>query len=113
MTPSPALPQFLYRLVPTRPAMLVDGPTEREIGIIDAHFARLQRLAKEGVVLLAGRTLDTGPDTFGIVVFVAGSRAAAEAILREDPVIAEGVMHGELFPYRVAVWSSTWTPPPG
>jgi uncharacterized protein len=108
MTQAASLPQFLYRIAPTRPAMLTEGPTEREMRIIDAHFARLQRLADDGVVLLAGRTLETGERTFGLV---AESLAAAQAIMREDPAIAEGVMHYELFSYRVAVWSSTWTPP--
>ena len=103
-------PQFLYRLVPTRPGMLLAGPTEREMAIIDAHFAHLQKLADDGVVLLAGRTLETGERTFGLVVFTAPSLAEAELLMRNDPAIAQGVMHGELFAYRVAVWSRTWKP---
>ncbi|MEP6503871.1 MAG: hypothetical protein ABJD97_11090, partial [Betaproteobacteria bacterium] len=58
-------------IVPTRPEMLLAGPTEHEKAIIDAHFAYLQKLADEGVVLLAGRTLETGARTFGLVVFTA------------------------------------------
>jgi uncharacterized protein YciI len=103
-------PQFLYRIVPTRPEMLLSGPTEREMAIIDAHFAHLQKLADDGVVLLAGRTLETGERTFGLVVFTAPSLADAEVLMRSDPAIAQGVMHCELFPYRVAVWSQTWKP---
>ena len=98
-------PQFLYRIVPTRTQMLVSGPTEREMQVIAAHFAHLQRLAGDGVVLMAGRTVDTGPATWGIVVFQAASLAEAETVMRGDPAIAQGVMHCELFPYRVAVWS--------
>lgn len=104
------LPQFLYRIVPTRAEMLVGGPTAREMSIIEAHFAYLQKLAADGVLAMAGRTVDTGPATWGIAVFSAPSRAAAEAVMRADPAIAEGVMHGELFAYRVAVWSDTWKP---
>ena len=100
-----ATPQFLYRIVPTRLEMLVSGPTEREMQIIDAHFAHLRKLADEGVVLMAGRTTDTGLATWGIVVFTAPSLAEAEIVMRADPAIAQGVMHSELFPYRVAVWS--------
>ncbi len=103
-------PQFLYRLVPTRPEMLVTGPTEREMAIIDAHFTHLRDLAADGVVLMAGRTVETGERTFGLVVFTAPSPAAAEALMRSDPAIAQGVMHCELFPYRVAVWCDTWKP---
>ena len=105
-------PQFLYRLVPARPAMLVSGPTEREMQVIDAHFAHLQQLAADGVVLMAGRTIDTGERTFGLVVFTAPSPADADARMRSDPAIAQGVMQGELFPYRVAVWSDAWKPQP-
>ena len=103
-------PQFLYRIVPTRLEMLVSGPTEREMQVIDAHFAYLQKLAADGVVLMAGRTLDTGLATWGIVVFTAPSLAEAEAVMRGDPAVAQGVMHCELFPYRVAVWSDSFKP---
>ena len=104
------LPQFLYRIVPTRSEMLVSGPTAAEAAVVDAHFAHLQALAAEGVVLMAGRTLDTGPQTWGIVVFQAASASAADAVMRADPAIARGVMRGELFPYRVAVWSDAFRP---
>ena len=87
--------------------MLVDGPDAREAVIIDAHFAYLQRLAAEGVVLMAGRTLETGDRAFGIVVFTAESDDGALALMRNDPAVAEGVMSAELYPYRVAVWSSS------
>ncbi len=96
---------FLYRIVPVRADMLVTGPTEHEMQVMGAHFAHLQKLAADGVVLMAGRTLVAGPDTFGIVVFKAASPDEAEAAMRSDPAIAQGVMQGELFPYRVAVWS--------
>jgi uncharacterized protein YciI len=103
-------PQFLYRIVPTRPQMLVSGPTEREMQVIDAHFAHLRKLAADSVVLMAGRTIDTGVHTWGIVVFTGPSLAEAETVMRSDPAIAQGVMHGELFPYRVAVWSNSFEP---
>ena len=101
-------PQFLYRIVPTRPEMLVSGPTEAESAVVGAHFAYLQGLVADGVVLMAGRTVDTGADTWGIVVFQAASAADADAVMRADPAIARGVMRGELFPYRVAVWSDAF-----
>ena len=103
--------QFLYRIVPTRPEMLVSGPTEPESQAVAAHFAHLQRLQGEGVVLMAGRTVDTGLDTWGIVVFQAASPAEADRVMRADPAIARGVMTGELFPYRVAVWSDRFALP--
>ena len=100
-----ASPQFIYRIVPTRLEMLVSGPTEHEMQVMATHFAHLQKLAADGVVLMAGRTMDTGAATWGIVVLEAPSLAAAEAVMRSDPAIAEGLMQCELFPYRVAIWS--------
>jgi uncharacterized protein YciI len=99
------MPQFLYRIRPTRPAMLVEGPTEGEAEIVGQHFDYLRHLVDAGVVLMAGRTLNTDDSAFGIAVFVADSNDAAEALMRADPAVAQGVMSAELFPYRVALWS--------
>ena len=99
------MPQYLYRIRPTRPAMLVEGPTEREAAIVGAHFIYLSRLVDEGVVLMAGRTLNTDESSFGIAVFVAADDPAARALMHADPAVAQGVMTAELFPYHVALWS--------
>lgn len=98
-----SISQFLYRIQPTRPAMLTDGATPEEAEIVSRHFARLQSLMEQGIVILAGRTLNTDPSSFGIVVFNAESEAAARAIMESDPAVSEGVMRAELFPYRVAL----------
>jgi uncharacterized protein YciI len=100
-----AMPQYLYRLRPTRVAMLTEGPTEHEARVAGEHFAYLQRLLAAGCLMMAGRTIDDGERTFGIVVFVAESDAAARELMRNDPAVAQGVMRAELFPYRVALWS--------
>ena len=97
---------FLYRVQPTRPAMLSDGPTEREARIVGEHFAYLRSLVDAGTVLMAGRTLTTDARSFGIAVFVADSAIEAEEVVRNDPAVRDGVMRAELFPYRVALWSS-------
>lgn len=99
------MPHFLYRIQPTRLAMLADGPTEEEARIVGNHFAYLQRLVAEGIVLMAGRTLTTDEQSFGIVVFVAVSPEAAAEVVQGDPAVQAGVMRAELFPYRVALWS--------
>lgn len=101
------MPHFLYRIQPTRPAMLAEGPTEAEAQIVSEHFAYLQRLVAEGTVLMAGRTLTTDEQSFGIVVFVATSLEEAAEVVQGDPAVQAGVMRAELFPYRVALWSPT------
>jgi len=97
--------QFLYRIQPTRPAMLTEAPTDRESAVIAEHFAYLQKLVVEGAVLMAGRTQGSGERTFGLVVFVAESEAAAADVMRNDPAVRHHVMQAELFPYLIALWS--------
>lgn len=85
--------------------MLSEGPTEHEASIVGDHFQYLQKLVTEGVVLMAGRTLNADERAFGIVILVAGSEAAAAELMRKDPAVKHGIMTAELFPYRVALWS--------
>ena len=100
------MPQFIYRLLPTRLEMLTVGP-EREAEVVRQHFEHLQGLTAAGVVLVAGRTQTADERTYGIVVFVAQSEASARQLMAEDPAVKHGVMRAELSPFRVALWSST------
>lgn len=95
--------QYLYRIEPTRPEMLTLGATSKESAAVDAHFSYLQDLTRRGVVILAGRTLNTDPSSFGIVIFQAESDQDARGIMQADPAVRAGVMRAELFPYRVAL----------
>jgi uncharacterized protein YciI len=104
------MPHFLYRIQPTRLAMLTEGPTEREAQIVGAHFSYLEKLVAEGTVIMAGRTLNADERTFGIVVFLAESEAQAKELVRNDPAVENGVMRAELFPYLVALWSKFGPP---
>jgi uncharacterized protein YciI len=99
------MPEFLYRIQPTRLGMLTEGPTEDESAIIDEHFEYLQKLVAQGVVFTAGRTQNAGEHTFGIVIFAADSESEAAKLMRNDPAVSSGVMRAELFPYRTALWS--------
>jgi uncharacterized protein len=101
------MPHFLYRLQPTRLGMLTEGPTEREASIVGEHFRYLQGLVAEGVVLMAGRTLNNDDRTIGIVVFVAESEAKAAEMMGDDPSVKQGVMKAEVFPFGLALWSAT------
>ena len=101
------MPQFLYRIQPTRVGMLTEGPSEQESRIVGEHFNYLKELTDAGTVLMAGRTLNADERTFGIVVFIAESEANAEELVRNDPAVRHGVMRAELFPYSVALWSRT------
>jgi uncharacterized protein YciI len=74
--------------------------------MIGEHFNYLARLVEEGVVLLARRTLNADERTFGIVVFAAPSEAEARKLMHDDPAVRQGVMKAELFPFKVALWST-------
>jgi len=97
--------QYLYQIRPTRVEMLSQGPDERESRLVAEHFEYLRRLTEEGVVLMAGRTLDSDARAFGIVVFTAKSHEAARELMGRDPAVAQGVMQAELFPFRMGLWS--------
>ena len=95
--------QFLYTIKPTRLAMLTEGPTVEEEAALSQHFSHLQKLTERGIVIMAGRTQTAGADTFGIVILEAGSDEAAQRIMHSDPVVALGVMHAQLYPFRIAL----------
>jgi uncharacterized protein len=94
----PNLNRYLYRIEPTRLAMLQDGPTEHEADVVSRHFDYLQRLTEQGVMILVGRTLTTDESSFGICIFEAASAEEAQRIVDGDPAVREGVMSAELFP---------------
>lgn len=97
--------QYLYQLRPADPEMLVRGTSQREEDIVASHFAYLQGLLEQGVVLMAGRTITEDEDTFGIVVLEAESEPIARQLMAADPAVRDGLMNAQLFPYRTALWS--------
>ena len=96
--------QYLYKIQPTRAGFLIES-TPEENRIVSEHFDYLKNLSNRGVVLLAGRTLNTDRSSFGIVVFVAENDTEARNILENDPAVRAGVFRAKLFPYRVALVS--------
>jgi uncharacterized protein YciI len=75
--------------------------TDEEQEVWSRHFARLQRLLDEGVLVLAGPTL--GSINTGVAVFEAPDEEAARAIVAADPAVAGGYARGELRPFRVSL----------
>lgn len=95
--------QYLYQLQATRPEMLAEGPSDKEQAVIAEHLAYLTDLTKRGIVLLAGRTLNTDTSAFGLVIFQADSEPEAQTVMQQDPAVAHGVMQAALYPYRIAL----------
>ena len=95
--------QFIYKLTPTRPDMLSDGPTDKENEVIENHFDYLSGLKGKGVVKLAGRTTNTDTSSFGVMIFEAEDEEAAREIMAHDPAVKGNVLAAKLFPFRIAI----------
>jgi uncharacterized protein YciI len=90
---------WLYTLTPPRPTF-ADDATEEEAAIMRDHFAYLQRLLRDGTLVLAGPSLDP---LFGIAVFQAQDEAAARRLMDADPAVASGLQQARLSPFRVSL----------
>jgi uncharacterized protein YciI len=75
--------------------------TDEERSVWAHHFAHLQQLLADGVLIIAGPTL--GSINTGIAVIDADDEDAARAIMAADPVIISGLATGELRPFRVSL----------
>jgi len=97
------MPSYIYRIQPVRPEMLSEGPTAEETRITGEHFEYLQRLMGEGVLILAGRTLNSDYSAFGIAIFNARDDEHMRQITARDPGVAQKLFRAEWFPYRIAL----------
>ena len=98
--------QYLYRVAPTRASFLLES-TPEEDAIVGEHFQYLKALTEHGVVLLAGRTLNTDAASHGLVVMAADSEAHARSLMENDPAVKAGVFRAELFPFSIALVSES------
>jgi len=92
---------FLLELRPSRPD-LPATMTDAERALVGEHFVRLERLAKEGKLLIAGRSEDAA---IGIAVLDVADESEARRIVAEDPALRGGVMAGRLHPFRLALYA--------
>ena len=99
--------QFIYVLRPARPELVAHHPSKREEAILEEHVRYLEELEHRGTVLLAGRTANEDEGTFGVCVFEAPNEAVARDIMNKDPAVWQGIMNGELFPFRVTMMAES------
>jgi uncharacterized protein YciI len=83
--------------------------TEHEQQAFAEHFARLQRLVGDGVLVLAGPTL--GAVNTGIMIFEAPDEESAWQLVRDDPTVVEGITTPELRPFRLSLLRGRDSPP--
>lgn len=80
-------------LLKTGPKRMPDGPARDEM--FKGHFANMQRLAREGLLVYAG-PLDGVENLRGLFIFATTDVELARKAVSTDPVIIEGEMVAEL-----------------
>ena len=91
---------FAYFFNPTRTEMVADA-TPQESAKLEEHFNYLKKLTDGGAAVLVGRV--TEPPYTGLVVFYAGNRKEAEAVVAQDPAVAAGLFAGTVSPFRIVM----------
>jgi uncharacterized protein YciI len=91
--------EWLCTIRPPRPTF-ADDASEDEDRLMGEHFRYLQRLMREGKLLLAGPAFDP---LFGIIVLVAETKDEAWELVQNDPSVRAGLQTPELQPFRAAL----------
>lgn len=97
------MPTYMYRIQPVRPEMLSEGATDEESRITSEHFAYLKNLMEAGILILAGRTLNSDYSAFGIAIFSARDDDHMRQITADDPGVAQKLFRAEWYPFRIAL----------
>ncbi len=84
---------YVLVLLKTGPKRMPDGPGRDEM--FKGHFANMNRLAKEGLLVYAG-PLDGQQDLRGLFIFATADLDAARRAVDTDPVVIQGEMVAEL-----------------
>jgi len=69
---------------------------------VSEHFAYLQKLQKEGKLIMAGRFSDV---LIGLAMLEVSSKEEALELMQNDPAVKSGIFHAELYPWRIALKS--------
>ena len=104
---STGIKHYIYVLRPVSRLMNEKSWTTADNLALARHLRYLKDLLKDERLLLAGRTADINEKTFGIVIFEAKTKEEAYSVMMEDPALIEGIMEGEVYPYKVALMSGT------
>lgn len=88
-----------------------DAWTDHDRAVGSAHYERLRAATIAGTVLLAG--LSSDPEGPAIVIFEAATREAADAFVRADPFVSEGLFSATLYPFNASLMRAGPGPGPG
>lgn len=90
---------YFVKLLGTREGWPNDM-TETEQQVMEDHFAYLDRLTRQGKVLLAGPNFDP---VFGMVILKADTESEAREIMDAEPSVLAGVHTYEMHPMHVSL----------
>jgi uncharacterized protein YciI len=88
--------KYIMAFLKTGPIEIKDSVERRKL--LMAHLANIQRLAKEGKLILAGPFMDDQKIT-GIFIFNVESIDEARALTATDPAVKAGTLEMELHPW--------------
>ena len=94
---------YLYRIEPTRPEMLTEGPTDEETAVMEVHYAHLKANVEAGRIFLAGPSFRPDGSGYGITLFEATDLTDAEAFAASDPAVRAGVVRAEVLQFRMSL----------
>lgn len=96
-------PRFIYLLKLVERLHTDAGWTKDDDEVIGRHFRHLQAATEAGHVIVAGRTLEPGDKTFGLVIFEADNAEKAKKFAESDPAVVEGIMTVEVRPFALVL----------
>jgi len=85
--------QFVLVILKTGPTRMPEG--DKRKAMFEGHFANIQRLSKEGKLVLAGPFGDNPEGWRGMFVFAVSDIDEAKRLTATDPVIVNGEMVAE------------------
>lgn len=88
---------YVLVVLKTGPKRMPDGDDRN--AMFAGHFANIQRLSKEGKLVLAGPFKDDPAGWRGLFVFAVDSIEEARSLTATDPVIVSGEMVAEYHPW--------------
>jgi len=95
--------EWIYHFTPGDRPDLARNPamwTEHDEQVASEHVAYISKAADDGTVILAGRAQDgIGP---AVVILEMATVEEAEAFMRADPFVREGLFGADLHPFRAA-----------
>lgn len=85
-------PLFVIELIYTAPLAAIDAAMAAHVRFLKQHYAA-------GTFLVSGRKI---PRDGGIILAVGESRAAIEAVMRDDPFCARGLADVRIIQFRAS-----------